>query len=155
MRKLTEADRQAIVLEAMKWLEVPYKLMGKSKQGVDCSQLVTIVYKNALDINLIANRNLPFLASWLFFKLKVIPVEKLKPGDLVFYCFQPRPTGRIATSVAIYIGAGKVIHAGLALRKVAIENLYDYPGVILTKKDAAIMSQWQEEIEQVVSEQTG
>ena len=146
MRNLLDIDRQAVVREALEWVDVPYKLRGKTKDGIDCSQLVLAVYRNSLGLNLISDTNRPFLASWLFVTLDVIPSEKLLVGDLVFYCRQPRPKGRIATSTAIYIGNGKIVHASLRLRKVAIESILDYPGLLLTSKNPTVIEQWYKEI---------
>lgn len=145
LRQLSDDDRQKIVQEAMTWIDVPYKLYGNDKSGVDCSHLVTSVYKNALDINLITDIRRRFLASQLYFALRVIPPEKLKMGDLVFYCREPRPSKRLVTSVAIYIGDNKVIHSGIRLRKVAIESIYDYPGLLLTHKNPDTLAQWLQE----------
>ena len=126
----------------MTWIDVPYKLYGNDKSGVDCSHLVMSVYKNALGINLITDARRRFLASQLYLALKVITLEKLKMGDLVFYCREPRPSKRLVTSVAIYIGDNKVIHSGIRLGKVAIEEIYDYPGLLLTHKNLEILVQW-------------
>lgn len=148
MRKLTVEDRQKVLHEAMSWLGSPYKLRGMTKNGVDCSQFVMAVYRNALGINLISNSNQPFLASWLFLALEVIHPGKLQPGDLVFYCRRPRPNARAVTSVAIYIGDNKVIHAGLRLRKVAIEPIHDYPGSLILFKDHKVIEAWLAEVKE-------
>lgn len=155
MYDLSNIDRRAIVQEALGWVDVPYKLKGKTKEGTDCSQLVLAVYRNSLGLNLISDINRPFLASWLFVRLDIIPPEKLVSGDLVFYCREPRPKGRIATSTAIYIGDGKIVHASLRLRKVAIESILDYPGLLLSSKDPVIVEQWQEEIVDLYPSLTG
>ena len=142
MRCLSNCERQAVVTEALKWIGVPYRLNGKTKDGVDCSQLVLAVYKNALGIKLISKTNGPFLASWLFASLAVITTENLLSGDLVFYSREPQPKGRLVTSVAIYIGAGQVVHASLRLRRVAVESIFDYPGFLLTGKDFEAVEKW-------------
>lgn len=145
MRILTDSDRQKVLTEALKWLDVSYKLRGNSKSGVDCSQFVMIVYQNALGINLLKKQNRPFLSSWLFLALKVICQRDLRIGDLVFYCREPRPIGRVATHVAIYIGHGNIIHASRKYGMVVIQPLAKVDG-LLNQKDEIVLAQWMEEI---------
>lgn len=148
MRVLTKKDRQKILTEAKSWLGVPYKIKGKDRNGIDCSQLVMAIYRRALGLDLIRDQSKPFLASWIFFALKVIKPQDLQIGDLVFYCPKSRPKSRLVTSVAIYIGDGQVIHANCRSKKVVIELISDYHGLIVTNKDEKIIDQWLKEFEE-------
>lgn len=67
-----------IIKEAEKYLGVKYVLGGKSKNGIDCSGLVQLVYKNSLGIILPKH-------SWDQKEMGVkIKLENVKTGDLIF-----------------------------------------------------------------------
>lgn len=154
MRCLTDDERAHIVSEALNWVGTPYKRRGKDRSGIDCSQLVVAIYRSVLGLSLVVDNNLPFLASWLFVGLRAILPEDLLVSDLVFYQRKSRSKGRIATSVAIYIGDGKVVHASGKLGKVAIEPI-DGPGLLLTHKDPLVIEQWRNEIVELFPDLVG
>ncbi len=67
-----------IIKEAKKYLGAKYVLGGKSKNGIDCSGLVQIAYKNSLDIILPKH-------SWDQKEMGIkIDLKNIKTGDLVF-----------------------------------------------------------------------
>lgn len=138
MRKitLTEADRKRIIEEAHKLLGKPYKLRGDGIDTFNCSQFVVAVIRNALGIDL------PPKVDWLFLISKVINQEDLQIGDLVFFCYQPRPKGRIATHVAIYIGNGNIIHARQRAGEVTIEPMIDFSETMITSKNIDVLNSW-------------
>lgn len=142
LRVLKSIERNLILEESLKWLGVPYKLYGKDNSGVDCSQFVLGVYRNALGIELISRTDGRYLASKLLYSLKVIPLGQLQISDLVFFCKSPRPQGRIATHIAIYIGDGNIIHSSYRAKKVLIEPIDNYQDFLLSHKDETIISQW-------------
>ncbi|WP_129596038.1 C40 family peptidase [Anaerophilus nitritogenes] len=106
-KTVTMHQRDEIVDEAMKWIDTPYQWGGnvahnKRHYGFDCSHFVYVVlnkfglidrYKVAQDMK-----------SWA----KEIDEKSLMKGDLVFYT---NNNGRVS-HVALYIGNGKIIHAG-------------------------------------------
>jgi hypothetical protein len=57
--------------------------------------------------------------------------------------------------VAIYIGANRVVHAGIKNRKVAIELINNYPGLLVNYKDPEIINRWLEEFDREFPIPTG
>ena len=49
-----------------------------------------------------------------------IPVDQVKPGDLLFYSNNGRTIGH----VALYIGDGKIVHASTAQTGIIVSNMY-------------------------------
>jgi len=142
LRNLTDDERNSILREALKWVGVPYLLHGSDRAGIDCSHFVAAVYKNALKINLTPK------ADWLFLTSSIISLKQSKPGDLVFFCREPRPVCRVATHVAIYYFRNTVIHASYKKGGVAIEPIENIPGLITEKKDD-YLSAWIKEISRI------
>lgn len=111
--KLTEGQRSQLVIYSMSLLDGKYTWGGKKPTtGLDCSGLVSYVYKNALNVNLTGNTT--SLAS----KTKEIDLETLKPGDLVFF-----NTHRPYSHVGLYIGDNKFIHAPSKKSHIRIDRL--------------------------------
>ena len=82
------------------WQGVRYQLGGSSRNGIDCSAFVQIVYKSGFGINLPRT-------SYQQAKIgKTIHKNDLKPGDLVFF-----RTGRSSRHVGIYLENRKFLHA--------------------------------------------
>jgi cell wall-associated NlpC family hydrolase len=155
VRTLTDKDRQKVLEEALGWLNVPYELHGNDKTGIDCSRFVMAVYQNAIQINLIKCPKTPYLASWLFMALDVIPRERLSLGDLVFYCHKKRNRLRAVTHVAIYISGDRIIHADSRQGKVVIGKIDDYPGNLVKEKDPEIIEQWLRALDKEFPDLTG
>ncbi|MFZ2970749.1 MAG: NlpC/P60 family protein, partial [Minisyncoccia bacterium] len=69
---------EIVVKEAEKFLGTKYVFGGKSMSGIDCSGLVQVAYKNALNIILPKH-------SWDQKRFgKVVELKEVKTGDLVF-----------------------------------------------------------------------
>lgn len=104
----------AIVREAMRYLNVPYKYGGNSMNGIDCSALVQKVYA-AFGIRL--PRRASEQCAYGF------PVEfsQLQPGDRIYFAGRD---GQV-NHCGIYIGDGKFIHASGRHGKVTISSLYE------------------------------
>lgn len=83
------------------WYGTPYRFSGESKQGIDCSGFVTVLYKNIYNIQLTGGSRDIFN--------KCIPIDKqdLKEGDLLFFTIAG---GRIS-HVGYYLSNNKFIHA--------------------------------------------
>ncbi|NJN48023.1 MAG: C40 family peptidase [Candidatus Competibacteraceae bacterium] len=106
----SNAARQRIVKIAESLLGVPYKWGGTTRQGVDCSGLVNYAYsKMGIPV--------PRTAQDLYFGGQ--PLDRVKPGDLLFYKTSP---GRIS-HVGIYVGGGQMIHASTSKRRVIKANI--------------------------------
>lgn len=74
--------RDAIIETAETWLNTPYLLGGKSKSGIDCSGLVCLVYKAAVDDTL--NEDLMWTESFKS-SFKFIEVDAPERGDIVWW----------------------------------------------------------------------
>lgn len=90
---------RAVVLEAYKYLNVPYVWGGTSPSGFDCSGLVQYVY---------AKYNVG-LSRTTYTQVRegvAVSRDNLQPGDLVFFGSASSPH-----HVGIYVGNGSYIHA--------------------------------------------
>ena len=112
--KLGSFDTKSQILDSVvkSWIGVPYRYGGTSKSGVDCSGLVSAIYKEAFQINL------PRSTTELLSIIQVIEENSLQPGDLVFYEIEKEKEFH----VGIYLGNGKFVHAS-SIRGVMISNM--------------------------------
>ena len=99
----TGTPKEKMLMEIIKYLNVPYQYGGNSKSGIDCSAFTQNVYKNTLSVNLL-------LAGIEQYKQGAIisDVDDLQFGDLVF--FDTR-SGVSPGHVGIYIGDELFAHA--------------------------------------------
>lgn len=105
----------AILSEANKWLGVPYKYGGDTRNGVDCSGLVQNVFRSSLAIHV------PRSSTKQADFCKTIKREQVIEGDLLF--FSTPGSGNIG-HVGIYIGNGCMIHASSS-RGVVVSDISD------------------------------
>lgn len=113
------AKRQKAVCAAgLSMRGTPYVLGGNSKWGIDCSGLTRYAYGKArMDLNWIAQEQ---LANGI-----IVAREQMQPGDLVFF-ERTSNNGRIATHVGIYIGDGRMVHAGTSSGVVVVDLSLPY-----------------------------
>ena len=100
-----EAYREArsrLIATAGKYEHTPYRYGGIDRNGLDCSGLVYLSFREALGISV--PRNAESLYAWA----EKIPVEDAQPGDLLF--FATTGNGRIS-HVGIFTGNRKFIHS--------------------------------------------
>ena len=83
------------------WYGVPYKYGGKSKSGVDCSDFVSILYKNVF------GKEISGSSASMSKQCKTISKDELKEGDLVFFKIDSKEISHIG----IYLQNNKFIHA--------------------------------------------
>lgn len=83
---------------------VPYVTGGTSPQGFDCSGFTQYIFKQI-------GVSIPRSCDEQLGAGLIIPKEKLRCGDLVLFQRTTSQRG-IATHVGIYLGEGKLIHAG-------------------------------------------
>ncbi|WP_290072347.1 C40 family peptidase [Adlercreutzia caecimuris] len=113
-RKQCAADRAAVVAEADDQLGVPYVYGGTTPSGFDCSGFTRWVYEHALGIDL------PRTAAEQSALGKSVSMDKLKPGDLLFW-----GSGSGVYHVGIYAGDGEYIHASTGGGRV-MRATFDY-----------------------------
>lgn len=104
-------DRQLLV-----WKNVPYRLGGLSRRGVDCSGFVYNTFKD--QVNIIIPRTTKVLSH----TGKTISRNDLDIGDLVFFKTGKRKTRH----VGIYVGDDDFIHASTSkgVMKSSLTNSY-------------------------------
>jgi len=95
------------------YLGTPYQYGGQSRQGMDCSGFVTVIYQESFDIEL------PHNAHQIYRKCQKIASQRLRLGDLVFF--------RVAKSrkidhVGIYLAKNYFVHATVS-RGVVVSEL--------------------------------
>lgn len=90
--------------EIKKWLGVPYRYGGHSKNGTDCSGLVMEIYKKVYNKKLERNS-----AAIMKKNCRRINRKDLKEGDLVFFS-TGKSKNRI-NHVGIYLKDSKFVHA--------------------------------------------
>ncbi len=109
----SHGGRQDIVSIAKRYLGVPYVWGGESASGLDCSGLVTVVFRQL-------GVELPHHAADQWRYGSYVSRGNLAPGDLVF--FSRGGAGSIY-HVAIYVGGGDIIEAPYTGAYVWIKSL--------------------------------
>lgn len=106
--------RDEVVLYALGLMDVDYRFGGRNpSSGMDCSGMVSYIYKHAVGMDL------PHNAYRISKISRKIPMSEIRPGDLVFFDTQHRPYSH----VGIYIGKGRFVHAPGTDGKIKISNL--------------------------------
>ena len=99
------AYRQArlqLITVAGTYEHTPYRYGGANRNGMDCSGLVTVSFREALGISV------PRSAESLYAWAEHIPADAVQPGDLVFF----KTTGNGTIShVGIFVGNRRFIHS--------------------------------------------
>ncbi len=90
-----ETLRAALVEAAMRYRNTHYRWGGKSPRGIDCSGLCSMAY---LLCGILIFRDASIREE---FPLREIPLENIKPGDLLFF----------PGHVAMYMGNDRFCHA--------------------------------------------
>lgn len=90
-----EELRRKLTASAMRYLGVQYRWGGKSSQGIDCSGLLFMSY---MENGILIFRDARLHSD---FPVQEISKEKLSEGDLIYF----------PGHVAMYLGAGRYIHA--------------------------------------------
>src|SRR5437879_9076367 len=91
-----------IVIYSLGLIDTNYRFGGKNPEaGLDCSGMVSYVYKQAAGLNVVGN------AAAIARQGREVPKSELRAGDLVFFNTMNRPFSH----VGIYIGDGRFINA--------------------------------------------
>lgn len=102
--RLTPNDNIFLYNEGSKWLGVPHRSGGLTKKGVDCSGLVTNIYREIYGKQLSRSS-----ADMLKHDCRKVSRDRLQEGDLVFF----RTDGsrkKTPNHVGIYLKNGRFIH---------------------------------------------
>ena len=109
-----ESRGQDVALFAMGLVATGYRFGGKNPDaGLDCSGMVSYVYKNAAGVKLAGS------SADIARKGRPVGGAEMKPGDLVFFNTRNRPHSH----VGIYIGDGRFVHAPNSGGKVRAEDM--------------------------------
>jgi probable lipoprotein NlpC len=92
--------RAQLIKAAQKYRGVPYRYGGMNSQGLDCSGLVFLSFRDSLQVEV------PRRAEDLYHWTERLEKDQIQPGDLVFF----EQSGRIF-HVGIYIGEGWFFHS--------------------------------------------
>jgi len=117
--RLTQTDNLKLYQTGSNWLGVNYLYGGNTKNGVDCSGLVCILYKQVYGITLERNT-----ANILKKNCTPITKKKLREGDLLFFNTSATSQSKTPNHVGLYLKSGKFIHAGSS-QGVVVSNLSD------------------------------
>jgi cell wall-associated NlpC family hydrolase len=113
-RDTVSEQASSLVINAMAFLDVPYRYGGNSAEtGFDCSGFVRAVYEQSL------GKVLPRRSDEQAAATQTIDRSELKPGDLVFF----NTMRRAFSHVGIYVGDGKFIHSPRSGAQVRMEDM--------------------------------
>jgi len=116
MRNSVRDTASDLVMTAMNFLGVPYRLGGSSEQsGFDCSGFTRHIFENSIGLVLPRRADEQATSAGLL----DIHRAELKPGDLVFF----NTMRRTFSHVGIYVGDDKFIHSPRAGGAVRIEDM--------------------------------
>ncbi len=99
----TGTPKEKMLMEIIKYLNVPYQYGGNSKSGIDCSAFTQNIYKSTLSVNLFRSAREQYKQGEI-----ISDVDDLQFGDLVF--FDTR-SGVRPGHVGIYIGDELFAHS--------------------------------------------
>ncbi|HYH16919.1 MAG TPA: C40 family peptidase [Flavisolibacter sp.] len=84
------------------WYGTPYRLGGSTKNGIDCSAFMQVMYSGLLGITL------PRTSREQYNSVRPVSLTDLKEGDLVFFSTR----GGVVSHVGYYLQNNKFVHAG-------------------------------------------
>jgi cell wall-associated NlpC family hydrolase len=103
-----------ILMYTLSLLDVGYRFGGSNPEaGLDCSGLVSYIYKNAVGVKL------PHNAASIAGLGRPIQTSELRVGDLVFF----NTLNRRYSHMGIYIGEGKFVHAPRTNSTIRVDRL--------------------------------
>ncbi len=95
------------------WKGTPYRIGGRSANGVDCSSFVSIIFDEYF------GRNLPASTRRLLNRGEGVRRHSIRSGDLVFF-----KTGRRTLHVGILVEEGEFLHASTS-QGVTLSSIFD------------------------------
>ena len=97
LRRKPSSSGARAVKYALRQIGKPYRFGANGPRAYDCSGLTSFSWRKA-------GRSIPRTSQGQWKQLRHVPLNKVRPGDLVVYY-------RAASHVAMYAGRGKVVHA--------------------------------------------
>ncbi|MEW5701143.1 MAG: C40 family peptidase [Candidatus Zixiibacteriota bacterium] len=107
-------DPRVFARVAERYVGSPYKRGGSDRYGIDCSNLVSVVYREY------SGTRVPSSTRGLYHLPRIVTPENLAVGDLVFFDLG----SRAPSHVGLYMGERRFLHAS------------ETEGVIITSLDA-------------------
>lgn len=116
---LTIEQKSELKMFSMGVMDITYNWGGKKPNfGLDCSGLVSYVFKSALNIKLVgAARDIVKYGNSI--PLSHAKSQKLEIGDLLFF----NTTGKPYSHVGIYVGNNSFLHSSSGAGKVIVTKL--------------------------------
>lgn len=122
MSKIIKTSMKYISFPSIKYISPK---IGNSPKGFDCSGFIQwVLLKAGIKIHNVPNTNRCIRHSEEFFDYFGFSVHEkmVRPGDLVFFSKK----GIRPTHVGLYLGEGKMIHAGNSTKMVEVIRIKDY-----------------------------
>lgn len=119
--KASAAGKKAIAY-ATAQIGKPYVWGAEGPDSFDCSGLTSEAWKSA-------GRSIPRTSQEQWKQLPHVPVEDMRPGDLIIYFGD-------ASHVALYVGDGSIIHAPHPGRTVTLAGAGTMPILAVVRPDA-------------------
>ncbi|MFI8189578.1 NlpC/P60 family protein [Streptomyces sp. NPDC085946] len=120
--KATEQGRKAVEY-AVAQTGKPYRWGAEGPEAYDCSGLTSQAWASA-------GRGIPRTSQEQWKRLRHVPVEDMRPGDLVIYFDD-------ASHVGLYIGDGSIVHAPRPGRTVTVAGAGSMPILGVVRPDTA------------------
>lgn len=105
---------ETLFYQSILWKGTPYLRGGLTKNGIDCSGLVFVIFKNQFGLHL------PRTTANQVKQGKSLLKNQLRVGDLVFFKIGPK-----TRHVGIYLQKGNFLHTSYS-KGVMISNLSDH-----------------------------
>lgn len=96
------------------WLGVKYRLGGRTKKGIDCSQFNKRLYKDVYGLEL---KDVCY-KQWS--QIKLVQRDSLKPGDLLYFRSRLSPSG---WHCGVYLGNKIFVHAANRYENVKLSSI--------------------------------
>jgi probable lipoprotein NlpC len=103
--------KEQLLSQLTQWKGVPHKFGGLSKQGIDCSGFLHLIFSQEFGIKI------PRTTEYQMQKGVVVAQDELIPGDLIFFI-----TGFNQRHVGVYMGENQFMHTSSS-RGVMISKL--------------------------------
>jgi len=107
------SQQQPLLKFALQQQGIAYRYGGNHpRKGFDCSGLIQFSFAQI-------GKRIPRTTQQQFQSSQVVPLARIRPGDLLFYETEGRRPGH----VALYLGRGEMIHAPSSGKEVKINRL--------------------------------